>query len=223
MAALALLDGGPGDPGRRARLVKTIEIGFSAADAEYARLRNFRNTVLGGAAAMSVVLVVFTAFVMRNPSDVPFCFNPAGTKVVCPSGDGPASSHDVLALVLLGTLGGLLAAIVAIRNMRGTASPYNVAQALALLKLPLGAVSAIGALIALRGGFVPGFSDLDSQEQILAYAFAFGFAQQLLTGLVDKQARTILTTAPGKASAAPRPERHPVRPVTADDLHPDLA
>jgi hypothetical protein len=44
----------------------------------------------------------------------------------------------------------------------------------------------------------------------LAYAFGFGLAQQLLTGLVDKQARTILTTVPGKASGASRPERHPV-------------
>ena len=100
--------------------------------------------------------------------------------------------------------------------MQGTASPYNVPQALALLKLPLGAVSAIGALIAIRGDFIPGFSNLDSQAQILAYAFGFGLAQQLLTGLVDKQARSILSTAPGKATGAPRPERHLPAPRPSD-------
>src|SRR5262245_13747804 len=173
IAALALLDGCPTDPLRRAQLAKAVEVGFGAADAEYARLRNFRNTLLGGATAMSVLLVLFTLYVMRNPLDVPFCFSPS-TGQVCASGSDAPSAHDVLTVVLLGSLGGLLAAIIAIRNMRGTASPYNVPQALALLKLPLGAVSAIGALIAIRGGFIPGFSDLDSQEQILAYAFGFG-------------------------------------------------
>ena len=216
MAALALLDHPDAAvPLRRAQLAKAVEVGFGAADAEYARLRNFRNTVLGGAVAMSVLLAIFTVYVMRNPADVPFCFQPDGPPGMCASGPGPASAHDILTVVLLGSLGGLLAAILAIRNMRGTASPYNVPQALALLKLPLGAVSAIGGLIAIRGGFIPGFSDLDSQEQILAYAFVFGFAQQLVTGLVDKQARTILTTAPGKATGAARPERAPLRAGTA--------
>jgi hypothetical protein len=84
----------------------------------------------------------------------------------------------------------------------------------------LGAVSAIGALIAIRGDFIPGFSNLDSQAQILGYAFGFGLAQQLLTGLVDKQARSILSTAPGKATAASRPERHVPRPPLSAPIEP---
>ena len=132
------------------------------------------------------------------------------------------SGHDVITVTLLGTLGGLLAAILAIKNMHGTASPYNVPQALALLKLPLGAVSAIGALIAIRGDFIPGFSNLDSQAQILAYAFGFGLAQQLLTGLVDKQARSILSTAPGKATGRTRPERQVPRPAVPSRRGPSL-
>ena len=210
MAALQLLDESSTDHRRAAMLAKAVEIGFGAADAEYARLRSFRNAVLGGAGAMSVLLLAFVAYVCRNPADVPFCFS--GSKgLVCASGASAPSSHDVVTVALLGSLGGLLAAILAIKNMHGTASPYNVPQALAHLKLPLGAVSAIGALIAIRGNFIPGFSDLDSQAQILAYAFGFGLAQQLLTGLVDKQARSILSTAPGKATAASRPQRHPPR------------
>jgi hypothetical protein len=76
-----------------------------------------------------------------------------------------------------------------------------------VLKLPLGALCAVGALVAIRGGFIPGFSDLDSQPQILAYAFGFGVAQQLLAGLIDRQAQTLLSQAPGKATASDRPER----------------
>jgi hypothetical protein len=206
-AAVDLLDGRETDPGRRERLAKAIEVGFGATDSEHSRLRSFRNTVLGGATTLTLAMLVFVGHVSRNAADVPFCFAPAGNDVVCASGSATASGHDVVTVALLGALGGLLAAILSLKNMQGTSVPYDVPQALALLKLPLGALSAIGALIAIRGGFIPGFSDLDSQPQILAYAFGFGVAQQLLTGLVDRQAQTLLTVAPGKASAIARPER----------------
>jgi hypothetical protein len=219
LAALQLLVGSPTDSGRTARLAKAVEIGFGASDAEYLRLRNFRNTVLGGACAMSVLLVAFVVYVYANPKDVPFCFNGADGPI-CASGSSVPSGHDVITVTLLGTLGGLLAAILAIKNMQATASPYNVPQALALLKLPLGAVTAVGALIAIRGDFIPGFSNLDSQAQILAYAFGFGVAQQLFTGLVDKQARTILSNAPGKATGATRPERPMPRPAPSAPTEP---
>lgn len=207
-AALELLEGEPGDPARRERLAKTIEIGFGASDAQHSQLRNFRNTVLGGAAALTAVLGLFVVYVYRNPQDVPFCFSPVGkTAMVCASGASAPSSHDIVSVTLIGALGGLLATILALRNISGTAVPYDVPKALAVLKLPLGALCAVGALVAIRGGFIPGFSNLDSQPQILAYAFGFGVAQQLLAGLIDRQAQTLLSHAPGKATASERPER----------------
>lgn len=220
-AVLDLLHGGPEDPARRERLAKAVEVGFGASDAEHAQLRNFRNTVLGGAAALSAVLVVFVAYVVRNPGDVPFCFSPAGKAMVCASGATSPSGHDVISVTLLGALGGLLATILALRNISGTSVPYDVPKALAVLKLPLGALCAIGALVAIRGGFVPGFSDLDSQPQILAYAFGFGVAQQVLARLIDRQAQTLLSHAPGKATVTARPEivRVPRRSAGAGSAH----
>lgn len=206
-SALELLEGASGDPARRERLAKAIEIGFGASDAQHSQLRNFRNTVLGGAAVLTAVLGLFVAYVYRNPQDVPFCFSPVGKAMVCASGTSTPSSHDIVSVTLIGALGGLLATILALRNISGTAVPYDVPKALAVLKLPLGALCAIGALVAIRGGFIPGFSNLDSQPQILAYAFGFGVAQQLLAGLIDRQAQTLLSHAPGKATASERPER----------------
>jgi hypothetical protein len=192
---------------RVARLAKTTEVGFSASDAEYGRLRNFRNTVFAGAVVLALVVLVFTWFVWCNPTDVPFCFQPEPKPDVCAAGGKVSSSHDVLTVVLMGTMGGLVAAITAITKMRGAPTPYEVPKALALLKLPLGAVTAVGGLIAIRGDFVPGFSQLDSQPQILAYAFAFGLAQQLLTRLVDQRAKILLERSPGKASKVAREKR----------------
>jgi hypothetical protein len=78
-------------------------------------------------------------------------------------------------------------------------------MALAVLKVPSGALTAVIGVLLLAGGFVPGLSNLDSQRQILAYALFFGFAQQLITRLADDQAQTILNRLPSKDSEAVQP------------------
>ena len=65
----------------------------------------------------------------------------------------------------------------------------------------------VGALRHDLGRFIPGLSNLDTQEQILACAFIFGAAQQLLVGQIDRQAKDLMATVRGKAAAATRAER----------------
>jgi CBS domain containing-hemolysin-like protein len=140
----------------------------------------------------------------------------------CPTGagvEGPTSG-DVLIVALIGLLGGALAASVSIRHLRGTIAPYNVPAALAMLKVPLGAFTAILALVAVRGDFVPGLTALDSQEQILAYALVLGFAQQLFTRFLDQQVQTVLQGLPSKDTADDPPPRPPPS-ATRRDLKPD--
>ena len=74
--------------------------------------------------------------------------------------------------------------------MRGTATPYSLPIALAVLKVPTGALTAVLGLVLMRGEFIPGLSALDSSGQILAWAAVFGAAQQLVTRMVDRQAQT---------------------------------
>ena len=69
---------------------------------------------------------------------------------------------------------------------------------LAFLKLPAGALTAIGGLILIHGEFIPGLTDLDSQGQILAYAIILGVAQQLVTRFVDQKAEDVLAAVPSK-------------------------
>lgn len=196
-----VLDAPPTDLARmREDLRKTVEVGLNGADAEHTRLRSFRNAVLGGTVVLSVLLVAFIGFVWANPNDVSFCFESDTGDPICPTGgDGP-QRDDVLVIALLGMLGGLFSGIIAIRNMQGTSVAYDVPQALAWLKPPLGALSAVGGLLVIRGQFVPGLSNLDTSDQILAYAFTLGAAQQLLVRMVDRQAQELLGAAPSKAS-----------------------
>jgi hypothetical protein len=81
-------------------------------------------------------------------------------------------------------------------------------------------MTAVGAVIFIRGGFVPGLSDLDSQVQILAYAFVFGYAQQLLTGLIDKQAQVVLNSLPSMGAAEHHPEVVPAAPPASLEAQP---
>jgi len=116
----------------------------------------------------------------------------------------------------LGLLGGAVAAAFAIRKVRGTSTPYDVPLALAILKVPTGALTAVVGIVLLGGAFVPGLSELDSQRQILAYALIFGYAQQLATRLIDNRAQDILGGVNSKdskskqARPAPRPTTQPV-------------
>ena len=199
---------------RRAALKQAMEIAYDASDEEYTRLRDFRNIILLTAALISGCMWILAVVAAANPQYLPVCFTPTAdvTATVCPSGAGqPTSAGDVLIVAGLGALGGGLAALLAIRNLRGPSTPYSLPVALAVLKVPSGALTAVAGLLLLGGGFAPGFSDLDSQRQILAYALVFGYAQQVATRLVDNHAQLVLNKVPSKDPEGKQPDQ----PVTA--------
>jgi hypothetical protein len=203
-------------PKRRARLRALIEDGYEGLDQQHAQLRSFRNIVLLSALVIAALVGVTVLVVSLHPSVMPLCFPheiitakgtvehglncPTRSRTTAPSGG------DVLIVALLGLLGGALAASVSIRNLKGTSTPYDVPVALAMLKGPLGAFTAIVGLVAIQGDFIPGLSVLDSQEQILAYALILGYAQQVFTRQLDHRAQTLLSGLPSRdASVRPEP------------------
>jgi hypothetical protein len=115
----------------------------------------------------------------------------------------------VAAVALMGLLGGSLSAAVFIRGLYlNNSTPYNVAVPLALSKLPAGAMTSVLGMVLLAGDFVPGFTAVDKQGQVLAYAILFGFAQQLFTQLLDRRAERLLANVPTKARSEGRVERN---------------
>jgi hypothetical protein len=201
---------------RRAALKVALGHAYEASDEEYARLRDFRNIIVLTTIGLTLFLGVLLAVVARSPKAIPLCFEPSRTTAVvgaeeqattvCPSGDRQRpTGGDVLIVAGLGAVGGGLGALFAIRNLRGTSTPYAIPTALALLKVPAGALTAVIGVILLAGGFVPGLSNLDSQRQILAYGLVFGYAQQLITRLVDDQGQQLLDRVPSKDSQATQP------------------
>lgn len=195
-----------------------------------ARVRSFRNTILLWALLVLFIAIGVGAFGAIKPALVPLCFTPEA-QVVCPTvveavlpgahvtGQPPAAMTaqdqqdldqrlrwdvnpwDVALIELTGLIAASVAAAAALRKTRGTSTPYNVPIALALLKLPLGALTAVLGLLFMRGGFVPGLSALDTPAQILAWAILFGYAQEVFTRMVDNRGHDVLDAANAPAKS----------------------
>jgi hypothetical protein len=225
---------------RRAGLKRTLQIAYDASDDLHSRVRGFRNILLAASVTIAVFMIGLVVVVSSFPETMPLCFQPtitsnlstqslpqntsAPARSVCPSGEDPAGGvidaskrrpnpSDVKIVAGLGLLGGALASVLAIRKIRGTSTPYDIPLALALLKVPAGALTAVVGMLLLGGGFVPGLSELDSQRQILAYALLLGYAQQLATTFIDDRAQSLLHAVPSKDPEGKQPTSPiPVRP-----------
>jgi hypothetical protein len=67
----------------------------------------------------------------------------------------------VLVVELVGLAAAAVATASSLRWIRGTSTPFNIPVALAILKLPSGALTAFLGVLLVRGEFIPGLS-LDS-------------------------------------------------------------
>jgi hypothetical protein len=201
---------------QRGAVIAAAREANAEARREVTRVRSFRNVLLVTFVILTVAAIGVAVLGVAQPTAVPLCFQP-DAKVVCPTGESPAgddvdeviadtvSPWDLALVELIGLLAAAVAAAFALRGIRGTTTPYGLPVALALLKLPTGALTAVLGLLLMRGQFVPGLSALDSSAQVLAWAIVFGYAQQLFTRLVDTQAQVVLDDVAGK-SAAPANE-----------------
>ena len=128
-----------------------------ACDKNFTRVRSFRNIVLATTAGLFLVAIGLGIVGALNARSLPLCFD-AGTRtiedvrgqdspttdIVCPTGAqrGPTGG-DVPLVLVVGLAAGAFAAALAVRGMRGTSTPYGVPVAIALLKLPAGALTVV--------------------------------------------------------------------------------
>lgn len=206
----------------RLTIVTAARAASSAALREHLRVRSFRSVLVVTSVLLTVLAAALAVVGALNPTAIPLCFAPeqAGEAVVvCPTRQSPpfpttqgagteardvddavrdaARPIDVVLVELVGLAAAAVAAAVAIRGIRGSSEPHALPVAVAVLKLPTGAVTALLGLLLMRGGFVPGLTALDTSAQVLAWALIFGYAQQLFTRLVDQQADSVLQAVRG--------------------------
>jgi hypothetical protein len=209
----------------RELLVTALHAANGEARRKQSQVRSFRNLLLLCGLVLTIAAVGLGMLGYARPDLALLCFQPTGqavcpTRVVAtqhtatpatgqPANDrspttvaeqdrrtrATASRVDVLLIELIGLIAAALAAATAVRRMHGTSTPYGVPFAVAVLKLPTGALTAALGLVLMRADFVPGLSALDSPAQIIGWAVVFGYAQQLFTRFVDQRAETVLNTA----------------------------
>lgn len=190
-----------GDLGDHAKesIIQAVRAASSEARREFTRVRSFRNLLLLTAVLMTVIAAAVAIWGWLRPGDITLCFSPQQLDDdVCPVGRR-ALEGDLLLVEFVGLVGAVVSGSVSLHRATGSHTRLGLSIALAVLKLPTGALTAILGLMLMRGGFVPGLSDLDTSAQILAWAVMFGAAQQLVTGLIDRQANNVLSQVAGKA------------------------
>jgi hypothetical protein len=185
--------GGELDERERAVIVSAFREANAEAGRKLARVRSFRNLIIVATFVLALAAGGLALVGAVKPSLLPICFQP-GTGQVCATGTTPQSA-DIAVVQLVGMLGAAVAAVTALRRERGTAMPFFVPVVLGLLKLPMGALSAVLGLLLIHGQIVPGLGALDSTGQIIAWAILLGAGQQIFMRLIDQQGGHVLDDA----------------------------
>lgn len=195
-------NGRKGDRQFKDLAIRALRAANDAQDFERSRLRSFRNILLTSVLLMSIIAAILAIWGFVEPTALAqnLCFRnppPKNSTFFCPIDSSPAGGGDVLIVEFFGLCGAALAGAISLRHMRGTATPYMVPICLLLLRLPVGALAAVFGLLIIQGGFVPGFSNLDSSAQVLAWSLVFGVGQETVTRLIDQQGRKIIGSVRG--------------------------
>jgi hypothetical protein len=195
----------------RGMLVAAFRAASEEERNEIMRVRSFRNVLFVSCLLVAMLVVILGFLGALFYQDVDVCFNPVdaggGGKIVCPLNETSyaddsvnldeltnqtATPWDVPVILIIGASAAALSAAVSLRQVQGSSTPFSLPVALAALKLPTGALTALLGLLLMRGQFIPGFSALDFPAQVLAWAVILGYAQQLLTRVIDQRAQMVL-------------------------------
>lgn len=163
---------------------------------KFIRVRSARNVLLGVSLLLVVLAAVLAIVGATRPSALSLCVPVEDAKPICPTGKDHATGGDVLLVVTLGLIGASVATARALSGVRRTVTPYSVVVSQGLLKTTLGALTAVIGILFLGAGFVPGVDDVDTAGEIAVYAVVFGYAQQLLTQIIDKRAADVTSEPP---------------------------
>jgi hypothetical protein len=159
------------------------------------RLRSFRNVLLIATLMVWLFAIGLAALGAAAPNLLPLCFTDEGVTS-CPIG-AHVSPADTIIIELVGAAGATVGTLLDLRRTRATPSPYGIPLTLATIKIPTGAILAVGGLLLLRGGFVPGVGEFSSTSEVLGAAGVLGYLQRLVTRPIETQAGEVEKTVAG--------------------------
>jgi hypothetical protein len=155
--------------------------------------RALRNALMTASAAIFLVLVAVGVAHLLDPDIISLCVS-VGRQRACPITGSPRP-FDVLTVEFAGMLGGLLSIVIPLATGERIKTPYRVFNQQLVVKTLAGAATAVGGVLVLSGGAIETIK-LESTSAILGYAVIFGFAQQIVTGAIDRRANSLAKQTP---------------------------
>ena len=188
----------------RDAIAEDVKAIYTACADDHIRTRSFRNILFGATFVLALFAVGFGLLGWRSPEWVGLCAPRVQTVPTCPSGRGAPTGGDVFLVELIGLFSASLVGSVAIRRMRGSSTPYAVPMASLLVKLPTGALTAVGGALLIRAGVLGPDVAVAGTAQLVAYALIFGAGQQAFTRLIDIQTQDVLNSIPTAGRDGPK-------------------
>ncbi len=180
----------PHDRELPAALAELLEAGYAVEEERAVRSRNFRNRLIRAGFILLVVLGAVLGAAYGVSGSVPVC-----EKKACLGGHAP-SGEDTGLVMLLGMLGAALPMAGRLQRMGGSWNPYSLPFWQEMIKLPIGALTAVTGLLLVGTDWLPLLKDPTSWRQVAAYAVVFGVVQLALTHTIDTRAEKLLAADP---------------------------
>lgn len=177
-------------------IVQAVSVASLEARREVARVQTFCAVLYATALVLTLAAAGLAVWGWIEPEHLRLCFQPRDAEV-CPTGSAP-NRADIVLVEFIGLLSGAVSGATGLRHLNGRSTRLGLPIALSILKLPMGALTAVLGLLLMRGEFIPGLSNLDTTAQIIAWAVVFGAAQQLVTGFIDRKASDVLSQVAGQ-------------------------
>lgn len=175
--------------GVSSELQRIYEHAIGVSDRLQREARVLRNNMMVASLGIFIVVAALGLAHFFEPKIVSLC-----AAKVCPLGASP-KPLDVFVVELAGVLGGLLSVVIPLAGGERIQTPYRVFNQQLLLKTLAGAASAVGGVL-LVGGELVSLVQFKTSGALLAYAVVFGFAQQIVTGAVDRRASALAKETP---------------------------
>jgi hypothetical protein len=179
----------------RAKLRAARRSANVASDTAHASVRSWRNILLLAGFTLGVIAIavaVVHAFVPGFLSLAPTRIAQRGDAV------------EPWAVELVGSAGGALAAVLALNRFAGFTDPSGLPTTQALVRIPTAAVTSLLGVVLMQTHVLDVLQPQNGTA-VLAYAFVFGYAQEPLLRMVDRQAGKVLDPARGKDEPTKRP------------------
>jgi hypothetical protein len=188
-----------------------------------ARSRNFRNRLIRAGAVVLGLLVLALIAAWIVPGSIPVCgqlARPAQTALTSCLQDGtsnvPAEAllGDVALVMLFGMLGAALPMAARLQQFGGSWNPYGLPFYQEIVKLPIGALVAVGGLLLIHTNIAPLFKPPSDWNGVVADAVLLGIAQLAFTRAIDQRVSKMLAAMPDEEEtkqlekvSGPRPPR----------------